>query len=232
MELDPQEASEIRKELLVGFHRQFAENQRAREGAFLRLLTFFGVLLAAYAVMLQGVLGIEQNTIHPRQVQLFQILISLLLLSGSWVVVTISNNFRRDQYVNVRIRKACGLVGDDEVFPSSYDPQAGLRRWGLWAWMPDFFLIFFWLFAMLQLAVTGVFGIVLVPRLDTTVLTFGSTIAMAASTGALVASIIVLPWHYRTKLLSVMEVDSSQYGARRVYIRRLQQLFGRSSPRP
>ena len=57
MKLNEDEAAYLRKELLLGFHTQFAENQRAREDAFMKLLAFLAALLAGYAVVLQGVLG-------------------------------------------------------------------------------------------------------------------------------------------------------------------------------
>lgn len=212
MDLKKKDLSQLQLDVLLGFHKQFAENQRAREGAFLKLLAFLGALLAAYAVVIQGTLVPTGRSIHPREVQLFQILAATLLFAGTWVVVVFANNFRRDQYVNVRIRRACGLMGHSEIFPMTYDPQESLRKWGLWLWIPDFFLVFYWLFLTLQASLVGIFGIVLWPRLPVDVLTTGSTISLVYSGILLLVSLSVLPLTYRHKLLVVMDVKSEKYG--------------------
>ena len=134
--LEPEVSRELKKEILLNFHAQFAENQRSREGSFLKFLALLGAVVAGYAFLFQPSSGESSVRVSKGALLLFQAAAASILFSGAWLVATISNNFRRDQHVNVRIRRACGLLGNEEIFPESYDPVTGLRTWGLYSWMP------------------------------------------------------------------------------------------------
>ena len=89
--------SKFAEELLVGFHKQFAENQRSREQSFLRILAFLAVPVAAYAYAYQYYLHpTEAIKVSTRDLCYVHALASLLIFAGTWTLTIIANNFRRD----------------------------------------------------------------------------------------------------------------------------------------
>jgi lipid-A-disaccharide synthase-like uncharacterized protein len=113
---------DLAKELLKTFHSQFAENQRVKEQSFLQIAGYLGAIIFGYAY-------VYQNLRSEVEVLCFVAIAAMLLLAfGAWVVVVISYNWRRDQLVNARIRRYCGLLGaKDSVFPDHYDPSTTMR---------------------------------------------------------------------------------------------------------
>jgi len=216
MPLPESQGLELRREILLGFHKQFAENQRSREDSFLKFLALLGGALAGYVFLVRegGERSVPINGIY-----LFQAAVSFILYCGAWLVVTLSNNFRRDQYVNVRIRRECGVVGGDEAFPESYDPKRSLRHWGIYEWMPDFFRIFFWMFVTFQFGAILAFTILVKPEYAFFDLDVPLTVVMLWSLGLFAQSAVRLPWRYRNKLLPVMRLDSAKYGVRKAMAR-------------
>jgi hypothetical protein len=211
MELDPGTSRELQKEILLSFHTQFAENQRSREDSFLKFLALLGAVLAGYAFLFQRTPGASNVTNSKAALLLFQSASAAVLFSGARLVVTISNNFRRDQHVNVRIRQACGLIGDGRIFPESYDPANGLRTWGLYSWMPDFLRAFYWLFILFQIGGLVAFGVLAELGFSWPPDT-GYTAVCLGSITLIGWSLSVVPWKYRAKLLEVMKLDPDEFG--------------------
>lgn len=211
---------ELRKDILLGFHTQFAENQRNREAAFLKFLALLGAALAGYAFLFRNP---PETPTAISAVLFFQIAIATVLYSGARLVAVISNNFRRDQYVNVRIRTAAGLMGSNAIFPRSYDPREGLKRWGIFSWMPDFLQAFFWLFGLFQVGALVAFAHLAQIRFAPP-MNFGITLVVVVSLVLAFWSIFVVPWTYRSKLLGVMKLDPVEYGIPAAVGRRLGKL--------
>jgi hypothetical protein len=222
MNLNPEDKSELTRELMLGFHTQFAENQRSRKQSFLRLLALLVVPIGGYAYVYHYYQHpTETFSVVLPELYLVQIVSALLIFAGTWTIVTIANNFRRDQFVNAKIRKECDLLGDDKIFPKSYDPLESLKEQGLFKWMPDFLFVFFVLFSVFQVLLLYLFYRLTSP----TLVCFTSstdpllTLSLALSWVLLLLSIIVLPLLYRRKLIRVMKVDKKQYGLWSTYKR-------------
>ena len=78
----------------------------------------------------------------------------VLLVFGSAIVTVIAYSFRRDQYVNARIRKQAGIIGPDKAFPTDYDPSRLFKhRIGTMAWLPGIFFVFFLVLPLFQLVI-------------------------------------------------------------------------------
>jgi len=139
--MDENKIKELKKDILLGFHTQFAENQRTREQSFLKILGFLGAIILGYALVYHNSKEYSHN-----ELSLVAILSMALLFFGSLVILTIAYNFRRDQIINAKIRDYVGLLGEKNIFPESYDPRKSksLRRW--YSWIPDFLLVFYYLF--------------------------------------------------------------------------------------
>jgi len=161
MELEPQEKSHLQQQLMIGFHTQFAENQRSKEQSFLRILALLATPVAANAYVYHFLL--HRSATFPvslNELCLLQLVSALLLSAGACIIVTNSYNFRRDQTINAKIREACDLLGDDRIFPASFDPRVSLPKKNRFTWMPDFLVVFFVLFWLFQLLLLVVFSIV------------------------------------------------------------------------
>lgn len=221
MALSENERDELRKQILLGFHTQFAENQRSREDSFLKFLALLGGALAGYVFLFQkgGTAGLPSGSIY-----LFQAVVSTVLAAGTWLITVISNNFRRDQFVNAKIRHACGLFGPDEIFPSSYDPRRGMKRWGLYGWFPDLFKVFYWLFILFEIGALLAFCAVTNPMKGKSSIDWYLTLTLVWSAALIGATSIGLPWWYRKKLRGVMELDTREFSVPGAYTRRIDRI--------
>ncbi|MBI5598939.1 MAG: hypothetical protein HY890_04290 [Deltaproteobacteria bacterium] len=81
----------------------------------------------------------------------------VLLTFGAWMIVIIAWNFRRDQFVNFKIREYAKVIGKGKIFPESYDPRHKFpekREWRTlkcFSWMPDMMVLFYLLFPVFQI---------------------------------------------------------------------------------
>ena len=138
---------ELRKEILTSFHIQFAENQRSNQQLFLKIIGFLG------AVVL-GFVYVYENHGHDLNKLSYATLVSEILLSfGAGAVTIISYSFRRDQYVNAKIRKECGVIGKNRIFPESYNPCAFITSKNCLSWMPDILALFYLIFPIFQIII-------------------------------------------------------------------------------
>ena len=141
--------SNLANELLKTFHTQFAENQRTREQSFLKIIGFIGAVVLGYAYVYAN---LSQNIVTFSFVAFGS---NLLLLFGAFIVVIIAYNFRRDQYVNSRIRNQAGIIGKKKAFPEEYNPSHLYKgdKPKKYLWMPDIFSAFFHIFPLFQLLI-------------------------------------------------------------------------------
>jgi hypothetical protein len=140
-----EEKAELARDILRSFHTQFAENQRIREQAFLKILGFLGAVIFGYAYVF------ENYWDDVEKYSLVTTASEIILLFGSLIISTIAYNFRRDQYINAKIRRSCDILGEGKIFPEGYDPSVSLKNIRrIFSWMPDFLAVFFWLFPLFQ----------------------------------------------------------------------------------
>lgn len=183
-------------ELLRNYVAQFAENQRSREQSFLKIVGFFGGVIAAYAYVYKE---------HPTDLTLLSlvtIVAVVLLLFGALTVTVIAYSYRRQQYIVARINEHAGIVGPDRPLPPDHGPDdIAKRRIGRFFWMPDIFLVYYLVFPVFQLII----GVAYFAR----VATWGQAWPLIAGcVGAVVASVAVPGWYGR-KLRKKMQTDSS-----------------------
>lgn len=158
---------ELSKELLKSFHTQFAENQREREKSFLQILLFLAGPIAGNAYVYHNYLAGKNSTppVVVTDLELFAVeaASAFLLFVGAWMIVTLSQNFRRDQYVNTKIRLFCGLIGDKKIFPKGFNPAESLKDNGIFTWMPNFYLVFYGAFVGIQFFLLIMFFVTIKP---------------------------------------------------------------------
>lgn len=133
----PEPSEDSRQKLLLSVHHQFAENHRSREDLFVKLLPLLGAVVGGYAYVYHG---------YHDQVEVFSLITvaaELLLFFAALVVCILSHNFRRDQWLNARIRNELDVIGEDNIYPKSYDPSLGMGSRRAFSWMPDFYGLFY-----------------------------------------------------------------------------------------
>ena len=122
-----QDNTSFREQLLIDWHKQFAENQRIREQSFLKILGFLGAVVFGYAYVFEK---------FPDRIIYAGIVAIMAIFFGAWQVINIAYNYRRDQYVNYKIRELAGLVGENKIFPTNFNPIH--EKKGAYGWIPDF----------------------------------------------------------------------------------------------
>lgn len=138
---------ELRKEILKSFHTQFAENQRSNQQLFLKVIGFLGAVVFGFVYVYENH-GYDLNKLS------YATLVSELLLSfGAGAVTIISYSFRRDQYVNAKIRKESGAIGKNRIFPESYNPCTFITSKNCLSWMPDILALFYLIFPIFQIII-------------------------------------------------------------------------------
>lgn len=126
--------------ILINWHTQFAENQRIREQSFQKILGFLGSIVLGYGYVF---------VMQEQQINYAIIIAMASIFFGAWQVNTIAYNFRRDQNININIRKMADVYGDDFIFPTSYDPRVSPK--GIFSWIPDFLQPYYCVFVFSQL---------------------------------------------------------------------------------
>jgi hypothetical protein len=164
---DRQRQTEMRNELELSFHRQFAENQNHHQNVLFKLLTVLAGVILGYGYILHGYSPYFDNKsqYEIREVIFALIVSQIVLMIGLAAISNMGFGFRRDQLVNFKIRLKHGLIArnkeEDNIFPFSYNPMhdfvflekdevkvKGLR---LINWMPEFHKIFSITFFLFQL---------------------------------------------------------------------------------
>ncbi|MBI1803597.1 MAG: hypothetical protein HY033_12530 [Ignavibacteriae bacterium] len=145
MSSEKESHEKLAADLLKNFHDQFAENKKMGEQFFLKIVSFLGAIVVGYSYIYNNFSGdvIAFSFVSTASV--------MLLLFGSAIVTVLAYSFKRDEYVNARIRKYARIIGDDKPFPSDYDSSHAFRkRIDRLFWMPDIFFIFFLVFPLFQ----------------------------------------------------------------------------------
>ena len=146
------ENMETKEKILENLHSQFAENQNHHQGLFIQFLIALLALFAGFGYVYTHTnpnIAYTQSFVQQiNEVDYFSnltllatsvvVLAVLLLLNG--ILINQGYGFRRDQHLNMIIRKK--YLGDDdynEVFGKLYNSD----NKGFWNYLPDFYTIFF-----------------------------------------------------------------------------------------
>ena len=174
---------ELKEELIKSFHEQFAQNQNHHQKLFFQILSVIVTVAVGYSyVYTMG--GEIPNTDSRPSIFLLSLalIISTIVLGLSLVLLSnMAYGFRRDQFVNNRIRKRAKLIYNqnesEDIFPKSYDPVWSFNRkqrsyserlkkmplpikltYGIWiwilkrlSWMPNFHNSLFFMLALIQI---------------------------------------------------------------------------------
>lgn len=184
---------DFKDELLVRWHTQFAENQRIREQSFLKILGFLGTIIVGYSFIYQN---------HPEEIFLVAVAANTLIFFGAWQVITIAYNFRRDQFINVQIRKRAHVIGKGNIFPQEFDPYYSLvdtdsKRY--YSWIPDFLLSYYLIFPFFQIFLMISFCYRTISTIDKNCINIGITLMILIS--IIFITGIILPFYYQAKLV-------------------------------
>jgi len=176
---DRQRQTEMRNEIELSFHKQFAENQNHHQNVLFKLLTVLAGVILGYGYILHGYVPrlywcIQNDSQYETREVIFALIVSeIVLLIGLAAVSNMGFGFRRDQLVNFKIRRKHGIIArnrdEDNIFLFSYNPMhdfvvlekddVKVKHLRLINWMPEFHKIFSITFFIFQLICCGAFVI-------------------------------------------------------------------------
>ncbi|WP_108801902.1 hypothetical protein [Aquimarina sp. Aq107] len=174
---------ELKEELIKSFHEQFAQNQNHHQKLFFQILSVIVTVTVGYSYAYTMGGEIPNTELKPSVFLLsLALIISTIVLGLSLVLLSnMAYGFRRDQYVNNRIRKYAKLIHNEnetkDIFPKSYDPAWSFNKkqedyserlkrmalpirltYGLWiwilkrlSWMPNFHNYLFFMLGLIQI---------------------------------------------------------------------------------
>lgn len=174
---------ELKEELIKSFHEQFAQNQNHHQKLFFQILSVIVTVTVGYTYVYTMGGKIPSQELKPSIFLIsLALIISTIVLGLSLVLLSnMAYGFRRDQFVNNRIRKHAKLIHNkklsDDIFPKSYDPAWSFNRkqssysarlkkmsrfnrytYGCWvwllmrlSWMPNFHNSLFFMLGLIQI---------------------------------------------------------------------------------
>ncbi len=172
-----EEEQEIKDELLIKLHEQFAENQNHHQAIFIQFIIALLTLFAAYAYIFihMDISNTDKLILLKKsnEVEYFSpivlifvstIVLAILSLLGG-LLLTLGYSFRRDQHINKKIREKYLIDGEYErVFGSLYNPD----NKNVFSFLPDFYLLFFWFIIGFQVIifVATILRIIFLPEFE------------------------------------------------------------------
>ncbi len=174
---------ELKDELIKSFHEQFAQNQNHHQKLFFQILSVIVTVTVGYSYVYTMGGDLPSPNLKPSLFLLsLSLIISTIVLGLSLVLLcNMAYGFRRDQFVNNKIREKAKLINNqdpnDDIFPKSYDPAWSFNKkqkkyakrlkkmkipiritYGLWvwmlkrlSWMPNFHNSLFFMLCLIQL---------------------------------------------------------------------------------
>ncbi|WP_136464827.1 hypothetical protein [Flagellimonas onchidii] len=174
---------ELKDELIKNFHEQFAQNQNHHQKLFFQILSVIVTVTVGYSYVYTMGGKLPNPDLKPSIFLLsLALIISTIVLGLSLVLLSnMAYGFRRDQFVNNRIREKANLIHNsnskDDIFPKSYDPAWSFIRknkaykkrlkklkfplrytYGIWvwilmrlSWMPNFHNSLFFMLSLIQI---------------------------------------------------------------------------------
>lgn len=144
---------ENKDEILNSLHSQFAENQNHHQGIFIQFLIALFALFGVYGyIYTHATLEIENYQTYAQKINDIEFYSLNTLIATSLIVIAILTllnaillnlgyGFRRDQHLNMKIRKKYLINGEyEEVFDKLYNSD----NKGFCNYLPNFYSIFFW----------------------------------------------------------------------------------------
>lgn len=146
--------------LLYSMHKQFAENQNHHQGLFIQLLVSLLVLFGGFGYVLVHTnkdipfcqTYIEKDSFSYLIFLSVSFVVLLVLLLLNLIVIHLGYSFRRDQYLNMKIRMYTLRKEYNYVFGHLYDPTN--KKLG--SFLPDFYKTFFRTITLSQIAVFSI----------------------------------------------------------------------------
>jgi len=186
--------------MLINWLGQWAENQRVREQSFLKVIGFLGVVILGYASVYHN------SSSDFQELSLISIVCEIILAFGSYVIVTISYNYRRDQIVNAKILEEADIIGNNNIFPASYDPRVSFANDRKYTWMPAFLASYYFIFPLIQIVLFISYYIKVSPKNNFNNPDYLITIAVLSFILSLILS-ICLPFLYYKKLKDKINIE-------------------------
>lgn len=147
--------------ILDTLHTQFAENQNHHQSLFVQFLVALLALFAGFGFVYthtkpdiaynQTYVEISENLIYFSNIILLStaVIVSSVLALLNLILLNQGYGFRRDQYLNMIIRKDKLQKKYDDIFKGLYNPNDK----GFFDFLPNFYTIFFWFITSFQLFV-------------------------------------------------------------------------------
>ena len=152
---------ETKDKILENLHTQFAENQNHHQSLFVQFLVALLALFAGFGFVYthtkpdiaynQTYVEISENLIYFSNIILLStaVIVSSVLALLNLILLNQGYGFRRDQYLNMIIRKDKLQKKYDDIFKGLYNPNDK----GFFDFLPNFYTIFFWFITSFQLFV-------------------------------------------------------------------------------
>jgi hypothetical protein len=171
----------LKDQLMISFHDQFAENQNHHQQSFIQVLSVLLTVIIGYGYVLSNGGDFDQEyKVDSFLLQTAFVIASIINCFGILVILNNAHAFRRDQFVVSKIRETAGLISDDPnqnsnfIFPSNFNPSKSYlekkKRWEKYkskrwfyqydvnkryhfavSWMPNFYNILFLVLGILHL---------------------------------------------------------------------------------
>lgn len=139
----------VEKSILKTIHSQFAENHNQRKGLFVQLLSALLVIFGSFGYVYSHTIPcipyeqtyiMEGKELYSNSILLgVEVVVLSLLLLMNLIVLHFGYEFRRDQFLIMKIRK--NNLGDeyDEYFGDKFNPGDKC----FFDFLPDFYMIFY-----------------------------------------------------------------------------------------
>jgi hypothetical protein len=161
METNNQDKMATKENIIETLHSQFAENQNHHQSLFIQFLIALLALFAGFGYVYThtnpDIIYSQSFVQRINKVDYFSnqtllatstvVLAVLLLLNG--ILINQGYGFRRDQHLNMKIRRK--YLGDD--YKSVFDNLYNSDNKGFWDYLPNFYTIFFWFIFGFQVSV-------------------------------------------------------------------------------
>jgi len=152
----------VKNALLLKLHEQFADNQNHHQRVFVQFLVALITLFAGYGYIYIHIdtslanspllisKSVESEYFAPEILLLVSTVVLAILSLLCGLLLIMGYGFRRDQFLNFKIRKKYLKNGEYEhVFGKLYDPT----NKGMLDFLPDFYTLFFVFILFFQLLV-------------------------------------------------------------------------------
>jgi len=161
METTNSKNMETKEKLLETLHSQFADNQNHHQSLFIQFLIALLALFAGFGYVYthtNTIISYNQSFVQKiNDVVYFSnqtllatsIIVLAVLLLLNLILINQGYGFRRDQHLNMKIRKVYLADDYEKVFDKLYNPD----NKGFWDYLPNFYIIFFWFILGFQICV-------------------------------------------------------------------------------